>query len=1174
MAAVPLTLPSLLKRAVFMKYLDRTEVTVDQESVAIDAITETHTTTAYIVSAQYASQLPVRMLGARFQGQETGWVRVPADDAEFERFVAGAAEGIDVVDLPTSAAARAKFVAQWIKKAAEKNKNLTLPLLVLPLAACGGGGGGSAPVDPPVEPPVNTFDVAETPASSGSWLIDSDNGDVVIAGGGADYSLTPTEGDAVAVPQASVSEFVVNSTTVRVDAAVISGEVITGSGAVIVTNIESDLDVDLGNIATSTLQATVDSTGGVTFVSSAKFGSAVITVNGVVGEDTDKVAFQEGADLSSASFVVTAGALLELTVGQINTVSQTGPVTGAGDLRLVVPDDEGDNAIEALVVVDLEGGNLTFDLLDDADTLVLAAGSSIDLGGGNLIIDDGTIDILTNAADFTNVGSVVVNSGLTLSVTQLQQLSGDVVTQGGGRLDVKVTSAEDVAALAQIIESVVKAGEVPQISVGVDPSVSEAAKTAIDSGMDVDFATALSSATGVNVPVTNSSGKALKVGPTLSLTDDTDNGTQNTGAIDGVSNVSDPVIEVDLPVDETTGEVLVEAGDVFKILVGGTLVHEETLAAGGVGFSTTITLSDALVSLGASGIVEGANTITAQIVRDTTTINSNELRYTLDLTAPNDPTVAGVTTTADGVEITDGLINNADVMGTFVRVTLSDDVAKGDIVELHLNGATLATMRVGVSQLSDGHVDFQLPKGHWGVDGDKTLTAQVTDAAGNQGAVSAALSMTLDTAVLAPVILAVAGNNVVNVGEEASIISGSNEAGATVAITFGSPAVTHSATVEGSSWTYQLTEADITAMGQGSATLSVVQTDAAGNVSAAATHSIEIDTVAPLSFVADTSSEGSVTFTGTASGDVTVSAEADGSATFARGGIAAEGSVANLATVDIVMPDAESALKVVLNGSGAANAFEINAQNATTMHFSGDLGASADTVVVRVIDTDATSKQTKELTLDTSGITSVGDTLRFLFDVSADQHNDTVALSADSKITSAVSSIVVTHGTLDLTKADIAPGISIPSLASGVIVTVEQFLTMGSIVSITGSGELTIQAADGAALADLQAFLAAPGSMTLIGLHIFIEDADGVSTQIDDLSDAVLKAGLQALSFPGIPQLTEMLESVQGQMTTLTDGVSADFDTLVEVAAKLVSLQTGMDSLNGVGEGSVAKSIS
>ena len=176
-----------------------------------------------------------------------------------------------------------------------------------------------------------------------------------------------------------------NSTTVRVDAAVISGEVITGSGAVIVTNIESDLDVDLGNIATSTLQATVDSTGGVTFVSSAKFGSAVITVNGVVGEDTDKVAFQEGADLSSASFVVTAGALLELTVGQINTVSQTGPVTGAGDLRLVVPDDEGDNAIEALVVVDLEGGNLTFDLLDDADTLVLAAGSSIDLGGGNSV---------------------------------------------------------------------------------------------------------------------------------------------------------------------------------------------------------------------------------------------------------------------------------------------------------------------------------------------------------------------------------------------------------------------------------------------------------------------------------------------------------------------------------------------------------------------------------------------------------------------------------------------------------------------------------------------------------------------------------------------------------------------------------------------------------------------
>ena len=74
------------------------------------------------------------------------------------------------------------------------------------------------------------------------------------------------------------------------------------------------------------------------------------------------------------------------------------------------------------------------------------------------------MDILTNSVGLTNVGTVVINSGLKLSVSQLQEISAPVVTQGEGRLDVKVSSPEDVAVLAEILATVVQEGQEPLIS--------------------------------------------------------------------------------------------------------------------------------------------------------------------------------------------------------------------------------------------------------------------------------------------------------------------------------------------------------------------------------------------------------------------------------------------------------------------------------------------------------------------------------------------------------------------------------------------------------------------------------------------------------------------------------------------------------------------------------------
>ncbi len=96
----------------------------------------------------------------------------------------------------------------------------------------------------------------------------------------------------------------------------------------------------------------------------------------------------------------------------------------------------------------------------------------------------------------------------------------------------------------------------------------------------------------------------------------------------------------------------------------------------------------------------------------------------------------------------------------------------------------------------------------------------------------------------APTINAIAADNIINADEVESVISGSNETGATVDLSIGGN--TRAATVSGTTWSYTLTDADLTAMGQGAETIGATQTDVLGNTSSAGTRAINVDTVAPV----------------------------------------------------------------------------------------------------------------------------------------------------------------------------------------------------------------------------------------------------------------------------------------------------------------------------------------
>jgi len=253
--------------------------------------------------------------------------------------------------------------------------------------------------------------------------------------------------------------------TLSTSASALNGQSISGAGTVVIAgDLSSDLGVDLSNIATTGASGTIavtETVGGV-FTSDADLGKAAVTITG--GTVDLQAVGVSGVDAST--FVVNSGELV-LTHAQVDAVSNTTAITGTeGSVTVIVgPDsatgvdallnDGNTQSTTVLVKVEMSGaGTLKFDLpSDDNDTLVLEAGSVINFGaGGTLVVDDGDVDArnLTNASDFDGVDNVRVNSGLSLTVSQLKTVDS-IETSGSGGLSVVIEKESDIADLKALI---------------------------------------------------------------------------------------------------------------------------------------------------------------------------------------------------------------------------------------------------------------------------------------------------------------------------------------------------------------------------------------------------------------------------------------------------------------------------------------------------------------------------------------------------------------------------------------------------------------------------------------------------------------------------------------------------------------------------------------------------
>jgi hypothetical protein len=287
--------------------------------------------------------------------------------------------------------------------------------------------------------------------------------------------------------------------------------------------------------------------------------------------------------------------------------------------------------------------------------------------------------------------------------------------------------------------------------------------------------------------------------------------------------------------DQVAVKVLLEnkATDGTAVVAGDTIHLKDgsvTLVAAAPVTSIDVAVGFKVIEVSFAGAADSEHTLTAEITDQNGNVSSSSAGFVVVVdTTVAAPVVAQVTA--------DNVVNAVEKTA---GVSLSGTAEAGSSVAVTW-GTTTKTVTA-----TDGSWTANFASGEVPTDDSTTISAVATDVAGNVSA-EGEQTVTVDTAVAAPVIAAVAADNVVNAAEKTAAektagvaVSGTAEAGASVSVTWGATTLTDTAADDGA-WTVNfgvLPE-------DGSSTISAVATDVAGNVSAAGTKDVKLDTLAP-----------------------------------------------------------------------------------------------------------------------------------------------------------------------------------------------------------------------------------------------------------------------------------------------------------------------------------------
>jgi hypothetical protein len=646
-------------------------------------------------------------------------------------------------------------------------------------------------------------------------------------------------------------------------------------------------------------------------------------------------------------------------------------------------------------------------------------------------------DVLTLKDNNVQIGSTVTLTAADIAAgyKDLTVADANALTEGTHSLSVVVTDQAGNASAASAVKAVnvdLTAPSAPTISaVATDNVINSAEQTSAIAGT-AEANASISLTIGGNVrTATASAGGAWTY--TLTAADVTAMGqgaeTLSATATDAAGNASSAgtgAVNVDTVAPTLTAAVTAAVASVSTSVSAGATTNDNTLGLSGtvsaalasgdvvaVYDGTTrlgvATVSGTTWSFGTAGLSNAAHSFKAQVEDAAGNAGAQGTAYAVTVNA----TVPTATVSVAAAALT------SDTTPTLTGV-VTGTLATGDVVNVY-DGTSL----LGNAVVSGSNWTFT-PSTALG-EGAHSFTAVVQNSGGNQGTFSTAAATTIDTtAPTAPGINTVATDNIVNTLEAGSSISGTNEAGASVALSIGGNS--RVATVSGTSWTYTLTGDDITAMGQGAETLSATQTDAAGNASAAGTRAITVDTLAP-----------SVT-------GVTVSAGEAINASEFTAGVTITGAAEAGARVDITFADTTTVRSVTAGSTGAWTYTLVKADISA-------MGQGSETFTVKATDAagNTGTAASTTISIDTAAPTMSS----FALTTASDS-----GTKADGKSNVAAPTVQLTAEQGATLAIDLGTGAGYQAAGTGT--GASQTLTAGSAYTADGSYTIKVKATDAA----------------------------------------------------------------------------------------------------------------
>ncbi|MFY7124507.1 Ig-like domain-containing protein [Enterobacter cloacae complex sp. SHL022] len=659
---------------------------------------------------------------------------------------------------------------------------------------------------------INNKDYTATLDASGRWSVGVPAADVSALTAG-DHTITAALTDKAGNSNSTTHEVEVNLT-----APVLSIDTVSGDD--VINSSEKTQDLTITGTASGLAAGAV-----VTVMLNGKAYSATVDTN---GQWTTTVPASEVGQLGEALYTVSASATD--SVGNSTSTSHTVNVESVlpGVIINTVAGDDVINAAELATgqtisgtVVNAEAGNTV----------------TVSVGGHNYtatVQSDLTWSVSVPESVLTALG----NGDLTVTAS----VTNGVGNSGSGERDITIDAnlpglRVDTVAGDDVINSI-EHGQNLIITGSSDGLTAGTALTVTVNGKTY-AATVLADGTW-SAAIPSADVSALAAGTV-------------TVNVEGQSSAGNPVtINHDVTVDLANVAISIDAiasDDVINaaergadLVLSGTTANVEenqtvTITFGGKSYTATVDAEGKWTATVPSADLAGLKDGDASVQVSVTNVNGNSAsagrEYSVDATAPS----VTINTIA-----TDDILNASEAQSD-LAISGTSTAEAGQTVTVSLNGKDYTT-----TVSANGSWTLNVPAADLAglSDGSVTVTASVSDKAGNPA--SADHNLTVDVTVPAVTIHTVAGDDVINVAEhnQAQIISGSATgaaAGDKVTVTIGGQTYTTVLDAAGN-WSVGVPANVISGLSDGTATVSVSVTDAAGNTGSG-THNVTVDTGLP-----------------------------------------------------------------------------------------------------------------------------------------------------------------------------------------------------------------------------------------------------------------------------------------------------------------------------------------